>query len=259
MPPITAETVRKNILIGGVILTAPTPYSAGYVLTENEAAAMNQTYLENVGNNFRARVTAAKRKAIVGKDAPTPEELKAVTDEQIKAFDKRLEAKEITLSLETLQPDFDKLVADYKMGVRRSSSVEVIDPITKAARSIAKDKLKAALVARGTKLNTVKVEWYTREIEKLLDRENPRMKGDVNVTENIWKTAERQVNLLKQAASEALDDLDVSDITKAPKAEAAAGTETQGSSASPDSAAGPLGGTGEGEEARKSPRNNKGK
>lgn len=213
---LTPETPKKQILVGGLIFSAPVPFAAGHVLDANEAAALNQTYHENLGNNFRSKIILAKKKKILGTESPTPDQLKGVTDEQLKTFDKNL-AEDTTgtfFPVAPLEPDFEKLYSTYQMNVRRGSSVEVVDPVTKAARDIAKTKLKTALVAKGIKLNTVSAEWWTREVEKLLDKENPKVKGDKNLTEEIWKTAERQVNLLKQAANDTLDELDLDGMTK---------------------------------------------
>lgn len=208
MPKITAETPRKDIQIAGLVFKAPTPYAEGHPLTANEASALNQTYLENVGNNFRAKVTQAKRIAITGKAEPKPEEIKAVTDDQVKEFDEKLSKKEASFDISGLQSEFDTLVSEYEMGARRTSSVEVVDPVTKAANAIAKDRLKKALAKKGIKLNTVKKEWYDREVPKLIERD-PK----------IRQTAERQVKLLQQAANESLDELDLDGIS---------GDETEG-------------------------------
>lgn len=218
---ITPETPRTKILVGGLILSAPKPFAVGHVLTENEAAALNQTYLENIGNNFRTHVIAASRKAIVGKDEPTAEELKAVTDDQLKAFREALEGEDNQkkLPVDDLQTKLDALVAGYQMGVRRTSSAEVLSPEEREARSIAKDKIKAALVQKGIKLNTVSADWWDREIGKLLEHPEHGPK--------IKQNAARAVKLRQQAAGEAFEDLDMSDIAKAPKvAETAPATET---------------------------------
>lgn len=216
MKSITSETPRKQIVVGGIILSAPTPFAEGDVLTGAEAAAINQTYLENVGNNFRAKVLDTKRRHIIGKENPTPAEIKAVTDDQIKDLDKKIDAKEVTLP--DLQSDFDALILTYQMGVRRTSSVQVYTPEEKAARDIAKGKLKDALVKKGIKLNTVKAEWWEREIAKLLEHPTHGPK--------IKQTAKRQVALLQQAAAEGLDELDLTDSTKAPEQPAVTGAAT---------------------------------
>jgi len=214
---VTETTPRKNIQVGGVILKAPTPFEEGHTLSANEAAAINQTYLENLGNNFRSFVTKAKKLYILGKEDAKADELKTVTDAQVKKLDAELEASGGNggiLNIAGLQSAFDEMIQGYQMGVRRTSSVTAYSPEERAARAIAKDKLKNALSKRGTKLNTVSADWWEREIARLLDKENPVLKGEKNITEDIWGTAERQVRLLAQAAQEGLDDLDMSGIEK---------------------------------------------
>jgi hypothetical protein len=217
MPEINDSTPRRKIQIGGVVLSAPTPYAEGHVLNANEAGAINQTYLENIGNNFRSAVTKAKKFAILGKSEATAEELKTVTDAQIKDFDKSLDDEAFATNFvasQNLQASLDELVANYQMGVRRTSSVEVVDPVTREARGIAKNMLKASLQKKGIKLNTVSAEWYDREIAKLLDKENPVIRGEVNKTANIWAGAEAAVAARKGAAEESLDELDLTDMEK---------------------------------------------
>lgn len=62
----------KDIMIQGVKFTATTPYEAGHQLTEVEAKVLNQTRLENLRNNFSARVKAANEG---GEGAPTLDSL----------------------------------------------------------------------------------------------------------------------------------------------------------------------------------------
>jgi len=60
---IDSNTPRKEITIKDELFTVPVPYTAGHVLSENEANALNQTYHENLRNNFAGVVTAAKKAA----------------------------------------------------------------------------------------------------------------------------------------------------------------------------------------------------
>lgn len=225
---LTDATPRINRPIGGVILSIPQPFAEGHVLTANEAASMNQTYLENVGNNFRSKVTGFKKVAITGKENPSKAELDAVTDKQVDDFTGEVEKDQSLLPIEKIQAEFEALVAGYQMNVRRAGAGTSYTPEEKAARSIAKDKLKTALVKRGTKLNTVSADWWEREISRLLDKENPVVKGDKNVTEDIWKTAERQVKLLQAAAADGLDDImDMSGLTESANGNGAAESEPE--------------------------------
>jgi hypothetical protein len=211
---LSPDMPRRNMRSGGIVLSSPLPFAEGHVLSGNEAAALNQTYQENLGNNFRAKVNEFIKATIVGKDNPSKEELKGVSDDQVADLLDKYDADPSVIPVDKIQAAFDELIAGYQMGVRRTSSATAYSPEEKAARSIAKDKLKAALVKRGTKLNTVSGEWWEREIARLLDKDNPVLKGDRNVTEDIWKTADRQVKLLQQAAADGLDDLDMTGLTE---------------------------------------------
>lgn len=55
--------MTKTISIHGVEVGVTAPYAAGHTITEAEAKALNQTRAENIANNFRARVKAAKEGA----------------------------------------------------------------------------------------------------------------------------------------------------------------------------------------------------
>lgn len=227
MPEINDSTPRRKIQIGGVVLQAPTPYSAGHVLNDNEAAAINQTYLENVGNNFRSAVTKAKKLAILGNAEATPEQIKTVTDAQLKTFDSNLEDDTFAGSFvidADLQTKLDALVSEYQMGVRRSSSVEVLSPVEREARGMAKTILKGALQKKNIKLNTVSADWYDREIAKLLDKDSPKMIGERNRTAEIWAAAEEAVAARKNVASDTLDELDMEGVEKEAEAETEAET-----------------------------------
>jgi hypothetical protein len=51
----------KTIQIAEIDVTVRTPYAAGHVINEHEARALNQTRAENIGNNFRKALAAAKK------------------------------------------------------------------------------------------------------------------------------------------------------------------------------------------------------
>lgn len=60
MPEITEATPKTSIMIAGENFNVPQPYTAGHVLTANEAGSLNQTYAENVRNNMAGKVKALK-------------------------------------------------------------------------------------------------------------------------------------------------------------------------------------------------------
>lgn len=51
--------MEQQLVIAGQRFTVQRPYSAGHILTESEAAALNQMRAENIGNTFRKRVQSA--------------------------------------------------------------------------------------------------------------------------------------------------------------------------------------------------------
>lgn len=110
-----------TITIQGFDFTVPDRYSEGHILTENEAAALNQTYHENLRNNFASKVRAAKEAA--GGNDPDLEALQSALDAYAEAY------------------VFGKRVA----GAPRAPA----DPVGKEAFSIARDAVKAAIRKKG--------------------------------------------------------------------------------------------------------------
>lgn len=119
----------KVLTIQGVEFNAPVPYAAGHVLTENEARHLNQTYHENVRNNFAKTVKAS----LEGAEGSTPRD--------------------------QLQAKFDEYASTYSLDQVRSvgtGASRTLDPIEKEALSIAKDMVKAVLEKQGRKLTPPK-------------------------------------------------------------------------------------------------------
>lgn len=107
-----------EITIQGKTFSAPMPFAAGHVLTDVEAAVLNQTFHENLRNNF-----AGKMK-------------KAQEDKQA----------------ELTQADFDAYAAQYKFGVRPTGVARETDPVRSEAKKLARDQITIALKARGFKI-----------------------------------------------------------------------------------------------------------
>lgn len=107
-----------EITIQGKQFQAPSPFAAGHVLTEVEAAVLNQTFHENLRNNF-----AGKMK-------------KAQEDNQA----------------ELTQTDFDAYAAAYKFGVRQPGVTRETDPVRSEAKKLARDQITIALKAKGFKI-----------------------------------------------------------------------------------------------------------
>lgn len=113
--------------------TVPHRYIAGSItLTEGEAHALQQTYAENLRNNFAARMKAAAEQ-----DPP------------------------VQLS----QSDFDAYANEYEFGLRTSGGI-ARNPIESAERQLATAAVKTALTAKGKSWKALTEE----QQEALVDR-----------------------------------------------------------------------------------------
>lgn len=112
----------ETITIQGHDFNVAPKYAVGHVLTENEAATLNQTLFENLRNNFAKQVKDAKGEA------------EALTAEQ----------------LSQLQSKLDEYASKYEFGVRVSSGPRApADPVGKEAFTIAKEAVKNAIRKKG--------------------------------------------------------------------------------------------------------------
>ncbi len=130
----------EQITIAGEIFNAPVRYEEGHELTAGEASALNQTYHENLRNNFAKKVKDAKESG---------------------AFD-----------LAAFQTEFDKYAEEYQFGLRVGGAVR--DPVLSEAMNIAKNQIRAALRKKGVKLASIDASAITEAAKKLLDR-NPQI------------------------------------------------------------------------------------
>jgi hypothetical protein len=169
MPQITAETPRADITIQGLVFSCPQPYGAGHALSENEAAALNQVFAENVRNNCASRVKAAVAKREKGEEAPTDE---------------------------ALLTEFEDYAVSYEFGVRRSSGVSEarLTPEEREARRLAGDRIKEALKAKGFTIKSVGQEKFDSMVDELSRRDD------------IVKLARKRVNDMQKIG---LDELNL--------------------------------------------------
>lgn len=108
----------QELTIQGYTFTAPAPYDEGHVLTANEAKALNQTYGENLRNNFAKNVTKAK------------------------------EAGEV--NIEALRAEFAKYADEYEFAAKRQARGPV-DPVAREAQKIARNAISERLREMGKK------------------------------------------------------------------------------------------------------------
>lgn len=121
------ENPMKNLTIAGVNFEAPFKYSAGHVLTENEARVLNQTRFENLRNNFAGKVKAS----VEGAEGSIP------------------------------QADLPKAFAEFEASYDFSTpgtgnGATRLDPVEKEAMSLAREVVKAKLAKAGKSYNPPK-------------------------------------------------------------------------------------------------------
>jgi hypothetical protein len=137
---------QRRIKIEGLIFNAPAPYRAGHVLTENEANTLNQTFSENLRNNFAKKVKTARELAKTnGTDFPSDGE--AASDD--------------------LQADFTSYASDYEFGTRAAGGGEAglpRDPVDREAWIMARDLIKQHAKARDIKIDAEQIAARIPEI-----------------------------------------------------------------------------------------------
>lgn len=151
------ETARTEITIQGLGFIVPQPFAEGHVLTAGEASALNQTFAENLRNNFASEVKEAKDKWKVDQG----------NDPKAEGFDK-IEVPLDQLDKDTLQEKFDAYAAEYEFGVRRSGTRVIVDPVEREAYKIAEKRIKDALKAKNIKLDSVPKEKMEEYVEGVL-------------------------------------------------------------------------------------------
>ena len=131
---------QRRIKVEGLIFNAPAPYKAGHVLNENEANTLNQTFAENLRNNFAKKVKAAKEAASKN-GSEFPDDGEAAPEE--------------------LQGEFTTYAADYEFGTRAAGggadSGLPRDPTDREAFIMARDLIRAHAKSKGFKLDAEQV------------------------------------------------------------------------------------------------------
>lgn len=172
-----SNTPTVELTIEDVALKVIAPFATGHVLSEREAAVLNQTFRENIRNNM---ATAVKK------------------------------LKEAGSSEAAIQEALDKYTLSYEFGVRKAGGGvgRTTDPVVSEARKIARERVTAAIKAKGYKIKAVPAEQVTAYINQLLAKDP-----------SIMEKAKAIVALAKDAGQE---ELDLSGITTKPAAQAAA-------------------------------------
>lgn len=157
----------EQITIAGHSFNVPLRYEEGHELTAGEASALNQTYHENLRNNFAKRVKDASE------NGATPD-------------------------LASLQAELDKYAGDYQFGVRTGGGGASRDPVMSEAMRIAKKQIGDLIRAKGGKVNDYEPAAITNAAKALLQRPEG---------EQIMAVARARVEEQKNLAAGSLEDL----------------------------------------------------
>lgn len=126
----------EQITIAGHAFNVPVRYEEGHELTAGEASALNQTYHENLRNNFANKVKAAGASA----------------------------------DLAALQTELDAYANEYSFGVRSGGGGATRDPVMSEAMRMAKKQLGDLIRASGKKVSDYESSLITEKAKELLAR-----------------------------------------------------------------------------------------
>lgn len=127
----------EQITIAGHSFNVPVRYEEGHELTAGEASALNQTYHENLRNNFAKRVKEHTEKGGAAAD---------------------------------LQPELDKYASEYAFGVRTGGGGVSRDPVMSEAMRIAKKQIGDLIRAKGGKVTDYEPAAITNAAKALLGK-----------------------------------------------------------------------------------------
>lgn len=127
----------EQITISGHSFNVPVRYEEGHELTAGEASALNQTYHENLRNNFSKKV----------KDAGATPDLAA------------------------LQAELDAYANDYQFGVRTAGAGVSRDPVMSEALRIAKKQVGELIKKAGKKPSDYEASAIITAAKGLIDKD----------------------------------------------------------------------------------------
>lgn len=162
----------SQLTIQGLTFDVPTPYAEGHPLTAVEASTLNQTFAENLRNNFSKTVAKAKEEA-----------------EKARGEKAELTSDEIT----QLQTDFATYAAEYKFA-GRSAPRTPVDPVLREANKMARELITAALKAQDIKVANLEDGQMDDLIEQLL-ADNPEIKVEAQTRIDKAKTMAAGIQL----------------------------------------------------------------
>lgn len=127
----------EQITIAGHSFNVPARYEEGHELTAGEASALNQTYHENLRNNFAKKVKDAGEGADVA----------------------------------ALQAELTKYADDYQFGIRTAGAGVSRDPVMSEAMRIAKKQVAEMIKKAGKKVNDYEASAINAAAKGLIDKD----------------------------------------------------------------------------------------
>ncbi len=169
----TEDTPRKSATIQTLSLQVINPFAEGHPLTATEAAVLNQTFTENVRNNFATVVKA------------TLAEVDGNADE---------------IDMESMQAALDAYMTDYEFGIRRSGGggSRAMDPVERKAMELSRTKVRDLLRTKGYKLKDFTGTRISELAASLLEK-----------TPALMEEAKRQIEISQELATDVLDGFDL--------------------------------------------------
>lgn len=164
-----------QLTVQGIRFPLPTQprYAEGHVLTSVEASVLNQTFAENLRNNWASKLKA--KLDIVAKDVP------------IENVDQSI--------IDALKSEFLTYAESYTFGYR-VPKVQ-LDPVEHLANKLAKDLVLGALRQKGIEVKSVPAEKLAEYVAGLLEKRP-----------EIRKEATKRLKAQAAMAASILGDLD---------------------------------------------------
>lgn len=139
-----AAPASREIAVNGLAIEVPSPYSEGHVLNAAEAHTLNQTFAENVSNNFRTSI----KKALEAHNVTKVEELSAEVISKLKA-------------------DGSAYASTYQFSISGRGPRAIVDPVEREMHKIAGDLVRTALRAKKVDLKKLE-ETSPGKLEELI-------------------------------------------------------------------------------------------
>lgn len=143
---------RRALVVQGVTLHVPSPYTGGHVMSQGEADAMNQLFAENMRNSFSKKVKAAQEKA---EGQPLSTEI-----------------------LAELQAQMDTYTAAYSFdGGGRQRAPRVVDPVERKLHKMAEQAVVVMLNSKGYQKSQISKENFQSLVDTVIATQ-PQLRED---------------------------------------------------------------------------------